>query len=557
MTGILGTALSGLMAFQRSLETTSHNIANVNTEGYSRQRAELATKPELFIGPGFIGQGVNVANVTRSYDQFITAQVRTSASAFGEADKYQKLASQVDNLMADPSTGLSPAIKRFFNAAHELADDPTSIPARQVMLSEAEILTQRFHTMDARFNELRAQVNQDINSKVDSINMYATAVADLNQRIVIETGKTPNGQMPNDLLDQRDNLLLKMSELIDISVVADSNGGLSVFTGQGQYLVLGGQSNQLEVRQSELDPARLNIAIQGGGDITRNISGGELAGALRFRDEVLDPAQQKLGRVAISMATEFNAVHTAGYDLAGNAGADFFSGIDPAAVPVVNGAANSAGASIAVGYSDVSAMDFSDYQLDFDGASYKLTRINDKSFQTLTPAQLTNAVPGLTITPGTVAAGDSFLIKPASQGAQSIGVNITDPLKIAAATNAAVDSDGNAYVVNGAMPGDNRNALALAALENKGSMLGGVSTFAGGYGQIVSEVGTLTHAATVSVSAQETLLNQAKGSFESLAGVNLDEEAANLIKFQQSYQAAAQVISMSGSLFDSLLGAIR
>ncbi|MCL7419379.1 MAG: flagellar hook-associated protein FlgK [Methylobacter sp.] len=557
MTGILGTALSGLMAFQRSLETTSHNIANVNTEGYSRQRAELATKPELFIGPGFIGQGVNVANVTRSYDQFITAQVRTSASAFGEADKYQKLASQVDNLMADSSTGLSPAIKRFFNAVHELADDPTSIPARQVMLSEAEILTQRFHTMDARFNELRAQVNQDINSKVDSINMYATAVADLNQRIVIETGKTPNGQMPNDLLDQRDNLLLKMSELIDISVVADSNGGLSVFTGQGQSLVLGGQSNQLEVRQSELDPARLNIAIQGGGDITRNISGGELAGALRFRDEVLDPAQQKLGRVAISMATEFNAVHTAGYDLAGNAGVDFFSGIDPAAVPVVNGAANSAGASIAVGYSDVSAMDFSDYQLDFDGASYKLTRINDKSFQTLTPAQLTNAVPGLTITPGTLAAGDSFLIKPASQGAQSIGVNITDPLKIAAATNAAVDSDGNAYVVNGPMPGDNRNALALAALENKGSMLGGVSTFAGGYGQIVSEVGTLTHAATVSVSAQETLLNQAKGSFESLAGVNLDEEAANLIKFQQSYQAAAQVISMSGSLFDSLLGAIR
>jgi flagellar hook-associated protein 1 FlgK len=243
--------------------------------------------------------------------------------------------------------------------------------------------------------------------------------------------------------------------------------------------------------------------------------------------------------------------------VAGNAGADFFSCIDPAAVPVVNGAANSAGASIAVGYSDVSAMDFSDYQLDFDGANYKLTRINDKSIQTLTPAQLTNALPGLTITPGTVAAGDSFLIKPASQGAQSIGVNITDPLKIAAATNAAVDSDGNDYVVNGPMPGDNRNALALAALENKAGVLGGVSTFAGGYGQIVSEVGTLTHAATVSVSAQETLLNQAKGSFESLAGVNLDEEAANLIKFQQSYQAAAQVISMSGSLFDSLLGAIR
>ncbi|MGR9115536.1 MAG: flagellar hook-associated protein FlgK [Gammaproteobacteria bacterium] len=602
--GILGTAVSGLMAFQRSLDTTSHNIANVNTEGFSRQRAELATNPPQYLGSGYVGTGVHVANITRSYDQFINGQLRSSTSAFGDVDRYRQLATQVDNILADPDTGMAPAIKNFFNAVHEVADDPSSIPARQVMLSEAETVSQRFNTMNARLEEIRDQVNTDMEVMVEDINSMAQAIADLNKRIAAGIGRTSSGQQPNDLLDERDLLLTRLAERVDVSVVPQQNGMTSVFIGKGQALVLDGNASTLTTVASEFDPGQLQIELNtpaGSMDITTQISGGTLAGSLRFRDELLNPAQQKLGQVAAGLAMEFNALHETGYDLDGKAGSALFS-FSGDQISVLASPANGGTAVVTASFQDPNAvpdatknLDFSDFRLEYvnagGGVDYTLTRLRDNQVINLTAVETppgsnifelafaasqpansdVTALPGFDISVDlsggkSIIGGDLFQARPTFSAARKIGVNIDDPRKIAAATNIEVDpvtgdpvldGSGNPVVINGAMPGDNRNALRLADLENQLSLLGGTASFHDAYGQIVSSVGTQTRAAETSASAQGALLNQAKESRENLAGVNLDEEAANLIKFQQSYQAAAQLISVTNALFDTLIGAVR
>lgn len=471
MSGILTTAMSGLMASQRSLDTTGHNIANVNTVGYSRQRVEFSTNPAQFTGDGYIGQGVNVASVSRSYDQFITNQLTSSTSAFAETDTLSTLASQVDNITANEATGLSPALKSFFNAVNGVANDPTSIPAREVMISTAGSLTQQFNGLSSQFEDLRKQTNNQMQTSVDDINSYAKTIATLNGQIVTDSSRTSNGQLPNDLLDQRDALVNKIAEKINVSTIQQPDGSLSVFIGQGQSLVLGSNAANLSLEASKTDSSRQNI-IMGGQDISKQISGGELSGALKFRDEVLDPAQQQLDFLAAGFVVEFNKMHKTGFDLKGAQGKDMF--------------------------------DFGDM-----------------------PAPVSTAPID------------------AAKNIKVVTEFITDPSLIAAA-----DKTGE--------PGNNKIALNLANLEKESVLFGDGSkaTFNGAYSQLVAKVGSTTHSAKISNSAQEALLNQAKQTQENLAGVNLDEEAANLIKFQQSYQAAAKVIAIASSLFDTLMGAV-
>lgn len=543
--GILNTALSGLAAFQRSLETTSNNISNVNTEGYSRQRAELTTRPEQFLGGNFVGTGVYVANIARTYDQFITNQVRSSHSTFGEVDQFHSLATQVDNLTANESTSLAPVIKSFFNAVHEVADDPSAIPARQVLLSEAESMAVGFNTMVNRFETIRDQVNVDMGNMVDRLNSYASEISQLNVKIVADVGRASGQRQPNELLDQRDDLLNKVAKIIDVSVINQNDGSINVFIGKGQSLVMGGYAASLSLQGATGDPTHQEV-VMNGQNITQQISGGSLSGSLRFQDEVLDPAQQQLGVLATGIAMEFNQLHQLGYDLEGNSGLAFFDlGASTSQVIANPGDAAAVGVSIVGPAADLTV---SDYRLTITGAgpSYTLTRLSDN-------AGLSPPVDGFDLSLGAVNVGDSFLIRPAFNAAKTIKLNpaIYDPKQIAAAGDFVAGPP-----IKG-LPGDNRNALALAQLEVSKLMLNGSATLVDTYGQLVGKVGTRTHSAEVSRTAQEVLLNQATSAWESVSGVNLDEEAANLIKFQQSYQAAAQSISVANSLFDSLLGAVR
>ncbi|MDO8940234.1 MAG: flagellar hook-associated protein FlgK [Methylicorpusculum sp.] len=585
--GILGIATSGLLAFQRSLETTSHNIANVNTEGYSRQRTELSTKPAIFEGSGYLGQGVKVSNITRSYDQFISSQLRTSSTASGEAEQFYRLSVQVDGLLADNSVGIAPAIKSFFNTVNEVADDPSSIPARQVMLSEADLLRQRFNTMSARFEELGSQVNTDIKVHLNEINALGTALADLNNRIAADVGRASGKQLPNDLLDERERLLTKLAELISVAVVPQENGMTSIFIGKGMPLVLDGVSSKLTTINDEYDPTFLRIGYEsasGTTDISNQISGGKLAGSLRFRDEILDPAQQKLGQIAAGLAMEMNALQKSGFDLDGRQGEALFS-FKGDEVPVTANLANTGNAVVTARFQDLNVtpdaaqhLDFSDFRLEFVGGSdYTLTRLRDNQVFSLTAvvSSIDPNVSNLTFagfeisidtSAGSAVAGDRFLTRPTYQAAKKIGVNIGDPRQIAAATNVEVDpvtgkpvfdSSGNAIIIKGPMPGDNRNALLMAQLESKMGLLGGKASFHNAYSQLVAGVGSLTRSGELSATAQKTLLTRAQEAKENLTGVNLDEEAANLVIFQQSYQAAAQVISTANSMFDTLIGALR
>lgn len=532
---ILDTALSGLTAFRRSLETTSNNISNVNTEGYSRQRVELSTRPEQYTGAGYLGTGVNIADITRSYDQFVTGQVRSSTSAFNDVDAYHTLASQIDNMIADENTGLSPAMKSFFNSVNDVANDPTSIPARQVMLTEADSTAKRFNTISARFDELRNQVNANLDTSVEALNGYAKSVADLNDKIVSEIGRAAGQHMPNDLLDQRDVLLNKIAEIVDVSVVPQSDGSVSVFVGQGQSLVMGKNASTMVVKNSDVDPTAKDIVLSGQ-TINSLLSGGELYGNLRFRSEVLDPAQRQLGALAASLALQFNDLHKQGYDLTGTQGLALFNLDAGTSIPVsggVNGIVTASYRAPAAGES----LQASDYL--YDATTGALTRLSDNVVITDVAAE------GFDLDTSGVVAGEKYLIRPAFSAAQNIATQINNPKEIAAAKQPS------------GVPGDNSNALALAGLETQTVMQNGTSTFSKVYGQMVADIGSKTQAALVSSGAQNALLKQATAARENLAGVNLDEEAANLIKFQNSYQAAAQAVTVAKSLFDSLIGAVR
>lgn len=644
MADLLNIGVSGLLAFQRNLTTISHNISNVNTPGFSRQRVELGARLPQFTGAGYVGNGVEVSSVQRVYDSFLTAQVRTTTSTNAQLQSLYSYASQVDNLLADAQSGLSPALQDFFGAVQGVADEPSSIPARQVLLSDAGGLADRFHYLNQRLSDLRTGVNGQLQTVTAEINSLAQGIASINKEISAALGA--GGAPPNDLLDQRDTFIARLAEQVGVTVVAQDDGAVNVFIGSGQSLVVGAQANTLTTAPNAFDPTRLEVAYKTGTTsvvISDSVTGGALGGALQFRTQVLDTAQNNLGQLANGLVSTFNAQHLLGQDLNGALGAAFFTA---GAAQVLARASNTGGATVSVTITDANALTASDYRLqrnaDSSGnANYTLTRLSDNvvvaTYTPVLPAGLTGTVPtvdGLAVawtgaTP--IAVGDSFLIQPTRNGARDIAVAISDPRKIAAAapirtskslsntgaasiSAGAVLDTGNAallttatitfnnppttFNITGVAPnpspvaytsganityngwqiqitgspqagdsftveqntngvGDNRNALLLGGLQTQLTLSGSTASYQDLYGKTVAQVGSTTRQADVSRQAQESLLQQVTEARDAVSGVNLDEEAADLVRFQQAYQAAAQVISSSNSLFDALLNAVR
>jgi flagellar hook-associated protein 1 FlgK len=362
------------------------------------------------------------------------------------------------------------------------------------------------------------------------------------------------GQLPNDLMDQRDVLVNKLAEYVNVNTLANDDGSINVYIGTGQSLVLNNQANTLAVTNNAYDPTQKEISLVTPGSnikITQQINGGKLGGLLDVREQVIDAGQAALGRVAIALSNTFNTQHQLGDDLNGNAGGLFFGAVDttaPKSLPSSNNDPTSGNFTITI--DDVNELKASDYRLDYDGSSstFTLRRLSDNTvvdsgFNTGSlPRTIANE--GITIDlTGTVAAGDSFLLTPTRYAASQMSLAISDPAEIAAAAN------GNNV-------GDNSNALALAALQTQGTMDGGTASYLDAYGKMVADIGIQTHRAAVNGDAQKALLNQAIEAREAISGVNLDEEAANLLKYQQAYQASAQVISVVNSLFQTLINAV-
>ncbi|MCB1725309.1 MAG: flagellar hook-associated protein FlgK [Chromatiaceae bacterium] len=652
MASIINTGISALNAFKRQLETTGHNIANVNTEGYSRQSVQFETRPPQSTAQGQIGSGVDVASIYRNYDQLLATRVRDYTSSFEDYSVYQQRASQIDNVVADASAGLDDIMQQFFAAVNDVADDPTSIAARSVMLNRATQLTDRFNALNAWFEDIRNQVNREFVNDVDEINSIAQSIAQVNARIGTFNGAV--GGIPNDILDERDKLIDDLSHHVNVTTLQQSDGSMNVFIGTGQALVVGGDYNRLAVINNSQAADHKDIVIQQTGGLTVNVTtqltGGSLGGLLRFRNEILDQSQNGLGRIAIGIASFFNDEHRSGMDLDGDLGGDFFQ----VASPEVLASPTNAG-TVTVAFDDPADLSTHEYRLDYDGANWALTDLETGGSVALSGAG-TIASPfvaeGMSIVIGAgAAAGDSYWLRPTRTGASDLallvnherdiaaadpvrasatagnsgtgvistgaltsrsgntklgamappGVTLTylagSQLDLSAAPAGAtfVDANGNAVAspiayasgqtVRVSIPnlgvyelvltgtpgvgdtftladntggvGDNRNARRLADLQNTNLMIGGTASFADTYGALIADVGTKTHQAENNAMVQEHLLGQAEAAKSEVSGVNLDEEAADLVRFQQAYQAAAQVISVANSLFDSLLSAVR
>jgi len=656
MASILNIGVSALQSYQRSLTTTGHNIANSETEGYSRQRVGYATRVPMATGVGWIGSGVQVDHISRMYDNFLATQMRTTQSSASQLDTYYTHASRVDNLLGDSNTGLDPAMQDFFNALNVLADDPASMSSRQIVLSDAQSLVDRFHDLSQQLDDERQMMNSQISSVASEITSLAQSIAEVNQNIVEAYGAA-GGSEPNDLLDQREVLFNRLAEKVDISVVPQENGAWNVFIGKGQSLVMGSYAAQISTVRNVNDPGELDIVYSVAANsqvITDQLVGGEMGGLLSFRDDILDQAQNNLGLIAVGISDRFNSQHRLGLDLNGQLGGDLFS------TPPISVAASSVAApAVTASFVDTGNLTGSDYRLTAGTAAddFTLTRVSDgQSWSFNTGGGYPYTYPpagdldGFSISISAAAAlGDEYLIRPTYDAARSLSLEISDPRQLAAAApirsdpsansgtggpnlgNATVTSpeisdltniplagpitleydsaipgfnvtggpggtiaynpatqsggasftfatyggmtfeiegipqDGDTFVLanNTSGVGDNRNALSLAELQNENTMLGqtgGVletTTFQGVYGQIISDVGTKTRSAEINSEATNSTLEINQMALSSVNGVNLDEEAANLVKFQQAYQAAAQVIAVSNTIFDSLLGAVR
>lgn len=627
MSNFLSTGISGLLAFQRALDATSHNIANVGTDGYSRQRAEMVTRTPTGSGSGWIGNGVDVSTTRRVYDDLLAQQVRTSSSTFSSLDAYATQLDRINNLFSNTTTGLTASLQKFANALQDVANSPASTSSRQVLLSEAQALTSRLKSYDSQLAGFDQQIESQLQGETAEITTLAHGIAQLNSQISAAQART--GQPPNDLLDQRDLLLDKLSGHIDVSTVKQDDGQINVFAGRGQPLVVGGNASDVTTSTDPFDPTRHGISLKLAGgtpvDITSSISGGTLGGVLDFRAQVLDPARNTLGRISFALATTVNEQHAAGIDLNGAMGGDLFN---VGAVSVAVHSANTGSATLAVERTDPGALTESDYFLEKTGTGWALKREDTGAAITLSGTG-TAANPltadGLSIVVGgTAQTGDRFLIRPTRGATSGLGVVITDPGKIAAAapirtaaagansgdgvisagkvvdaTNAQLRStvtikfvSASTYTINGGAPiaytsgasiaangwqveisgapapgdtftvsdntggsGDNRNALALAGSLSRGVLDAGTSSVNDAATTIVGSIGVATRQAQASRDAQTVIRQESVDARDAVSGVNLDEEAANLLKYQQAYQAAAQLISVASSLFDSLLAA--
>ncbi|HUH38934.1 MAG TPA: flagellar hook-associated protein FlgK, partial [Spongiibacteraceae bacterium] len=334
MANLIQIGVSGLLSSQTSLTVTGNNISNANIPSYTRQRAELSTRPEQFTGAGYVGAGSQVSGITRQVEQFILTQIRMDTASYGALNGYANNIGQLDSLLADELSALSPGIESLFASLQTGAEDPTSVPARQLVIADLQSLSQRFGTLYDRLEQQAGAINDQLITLTQQITALGEGIAELNRAITQSPG-TGIGQQPNRLLDERDELIRQLSEIVAVRTTNEASGAISVFIGSGQGLVVGSIANAVEARPSVEDPSQVDIFFKGGSSnlkITGLLTGGEVGGLLDFRTETLNPAFNALGRIALAMAGELNAQQRRGLDLEGQFGRNLFTDINDPAV---------------------------------------------------------------------------------------------------------------------------------------------------------------------------------------------------------------------------------
>ena len=624
---VLSTGTGALIAFQRALATVSHNVANVNTEGYSRQRVEFATRSPTDYGYGYVGNGVKIADIQRIADQLATSRLLDSGGELARLQQLSSLSNRVDALFSDTATNVSGLWSNFFDSVSALSSNAAGTAEREDLLAMGNSLVTRFRQLDGQLQSLDSEVNNGLIAGAQEINRLSAEIAKINAAI----GGNASAASA-DLLDRRDQLISELVGYTGGTAVAQDAGMVNVFTAGGQPLVVGNQASTVTTVADPYRPERLQLAISAQGTtiaLDQRALGGQMGGLLEFRAGVLDPAQAELGRIAVSMASTFNEGHQAGMDLYGDMGGDFFS----LTAPRVNGhSANPSGASLTATVADASVLTGQNLVLRFDGSAWTATRADTGvavtvggSGTALDPL----TVGGIELVVSTVpppAAGDRFLLQPTAGAASGLGVAVSDPSRIAAATpvtgqvdldnigtgklsglkvadagdtnllNDAVIEfiDAGQYTIDGTGPyvfvpgqtisangwsltldgapaagdqfrvgrtsarsGDNGNSALLANLDDARVLNGGTVSLNGALGGLTTMVGSAARQAQYSADAQQVIHDEAQAARDSVSGVNLDEEAANMLRLQQAYQAAAQIISTADTMFQSILNAVR
>ncbi|OJB14960.1 flagellar hook-associated protein FlgK [Burkholderia ubonensis] len=656
---LMNLGISGLNAAIWGLTTTSNNIANSATPGYTIERPVYAEASGQYTGSGYLPQGVNTVTVQRQYSQYLSDQLNNAQTQGGALSTWNTLVAQLNNYVGSPTAGISTAITNYFTGLQNVANKAADTSVRQTAMSNAQVLADQLKAAGAQYDALRQSVNTQLSATVAQINTYTTQIAQLNQQIATAGSQ---GQPPNQLMDQRDQAVSNLSSLAGIQVVRNDQG-YSVFMAGGQPLVVADKSYTLAAVTSSSDPSELSVVSQGIAGANppgpnqalpdASLSGGTLGGLLAFRRQTLDPAQAQLGAIATSFAAQVNAQNALGVDLSGNPGGNLFSTGSPT---VYANQANTGGATLNVSFANPSQPTTSDYTLSYQGANkYALTdRATGTVVGTATSATMPISIGGLNFSvSGTMNAGDSFTVLPTRGALGGFSLATANGSAIAAASPVAVSASGTntgtgkitqgavtagyqipaggttltydattntlsgfpagttvtiagtppttvpiagptttvpynpatgaTMTMTGAAAGaingvtitlsgtpstgdtfkigpysggtsDGSNALALAQLVTAKTLGGGTTTLTGAYANYVNGIGNTASQLKSSSAAQTALVGQITKAQQEVSGVNQNEEAANLMQYQQLYQANAKVIQTASTLFQTVLG---
>ncbi|GJH07028.1 flagellar hook-associated protein FlgK [Paraburkholderia terrae] len=650
---LFSIGLSGLNAAQWGLTTTGQNISNQATPGYSVERPVYSESSGQYTGSGYLGSGVSTTTIQRQYSQYLTTELNNAQSQSGSLNTYYNLIAQLNNMVGNPTSGISSAITSYFTGMQNVANDASNPAMRQSAISTAQSLADQINAAGDQYDQLRTSVNTQIGDTVKQINTYSAQIAQLNSQI---QSLSAQGQPPNQLLDQRDLAVSNLSQLVGVQVV-QGDSGYSVFMGNGQPLVVADKSFNLTTVTSPSDPTETAVAYAGlasqAGTTTPQILpdsvqlGGQIGGLMTFRSQTLDPAEAQLGAIATSFAAQVNAQNSLGIDLNGNKGGALFTVGNPT---IFANLKNTGGATLGASLSNPSQPVSGDYTLSYDGSNYTLTN-RDTGQVVGQAANLTNPIGGMQFSlSGTMNPGDSFTVEPTRGALNGFGLTTSDGAAIAASSpvlvskgssntgtstvtqgtvsagytlpnttttltydsatgsisgfpvGSTVTIDGTpptSYNITAATPNvpynpamgasmtitgstinnvslqitgspangdtftiapnpaggkDGRNAQSISNLVTAKSMGNGTLTLTDSYANYVNDIGNQTNQIQASSKSQTSLVTQITTAQQSISGVNINEEAANLLQYQQLYQANSKVIQTAQTLFQTILG---
>ena len=563
--GIYSLGTRAMFASQAMLDTTAHNISNVNTPGYSRQQVELATEGGMYTGAGFFGRGVRIATITRSTNEFLIkeANVNTASSA-ADQTRLGKL-EQLEKVLPTGENGLGYAATQFLNTFVDVSNQPQDMSARQVVLSRAQEWANRVNTAARQLDQQQAGVVMDMETSVSQVNSLTAKIAGLNQQIAVYNG---SGHTANDLLDQRDGLIKDLNKLVQVNTVQADDGSLSVFMGGGQVLVLSNTAQTLQVERDASDATKGRVALVTNGTsrvlASSQITGGALQGLQRFQDEDLSNTRTELNQFVAQFANKVNEIHSYGKTPAGAYGDPIFSNTNSPSTLKVNlsNPKDLAAASPMIAYANTANTGTASV-----GGVTMTGTLSTSTAATTLPLTIEF------VANGTAASGLGYKIYPSGgtppagstawvPGTALDGSSFNPPFSLNLnGAPAAGDTLTVQAITASTLPGNNGNALSMLALRDQAfvsvnSGLGN-ATVTDAYAQMIGNLGVIVQDGRTSASISRTLEDSSNQTLNSTAGVNLDEEASRLIQFQQSYQAAAKVLQVAQTVFDTLLNITR